>query len=196
MASKKNEGSTFGWFFRVRKSDGSPFGTRSASESSNPPRSDTPVRPSYSRANSNLQNIKERPNEQRPKPHTLTSHRGVDDEVDDIDMERCLINPPTELRSETRPEASKDKRYSETEAISNSVKGRKDPFMDDINTRGPNLQVGESTRQESQAEALAKSQSGDRSDTRDTLLLVEDNLINQTVLRRQLQSKGFEVRNS
>jgi hypothetical protein len=143
-----------------------------------------------------LQHIKERSNEVRPKPQTLTSYQGVDDETKNTGMEECLLNPPTETRPETRPQATKDDRYSETEAISNTVQEKKDPFTDAIKSRGPNLKVGESKRQASHAEAINKSQSEDRSDTRNTLLLVEDNLINQKVLRRQLQSKGFEVRYS
>jgi CheY-like chemotaxis protein len=199
VASKKHEGSTFGWFFRVRRSIQSaeggrpPFGTRSTSESSNPPpRSDTPARPSYSRANSNLQNIKERPNElpQRPGLVTLTSHEGVDS---NHSMEDCLINPPIETRPEARPEASADDRYRETEALSNTVKEKQDPFAESIKQDGPDLKAGETKRQKSQADALSKDQAGDSSDTRNTLLLVEDNLINQKVLRRQLQSRGFEV---
>ncbi|KAF2680177.1 two component histidine kinase 1 [Lentithecium fluviatile CBS 122367] len=195
VASKKNEGSTFGWFFRVRKSNGTleggrpPFGTRSTSESSNPSRNEPPVRPSYSRANSNLQNIKERSNEQRPKPHTLTSHEGVDDNNE----EDCLMNPPTELRPESRPQASADDRYAETEAISNNIKERKDPFAEAINSRGPDLQAGETNRQKWHAEAVSKRQKEAPSDAKYTLLFVEDNLINQKVLRRQLQSRGFEV---
>lgn len=197
MASKKHEGSTFGWFFRVRRATAAaeggrpPFGTRSTSESSNPPRSDTPARPSYSRANSNLQDIKERPNEQRrPVPVTLTSHDGV---KSDLGMEDCLLNPPTELRPEARPQAYGDDRYRETEAISNTISEKGDPFAEKIKDEGPNLKAGETKRQKSEADNITKSQSNDSSDTRDTLLFVEDNLINQKVLRRQLQSRGFEV---
>jgi hypothetical protein len=198
VASKKNEGSTFGWFFRVRKTDeasegGRPgFNSRSTSETSNPPRSDTPIRPSFSRANSNLQDIKERSNEHRPKPQTLTSHQGVDD--DDIDVEGCLIDPPTELRPEARPEASADDRYTETEAVSKSVKQKEDAFAGTVHAHRPDLKTGETARQKSHAEARGKLHSEESSDARNTLLLVEDNLINQKVLRRQLQSKGFEVR--
>ena len=197
MASKKHEGSTFGWFFRVRRIErpaegGRPsFGPRSTSESSNPPRPETPVRPSYSRANSNLQNIKEAITEQQQRPPaiTLTSHQGVDD----AGIEECLINPPTETRPEARPKVSTDDRYEETEAISDKVSEKKDAFTEAINSNAPNLKSGETQRQKAQADGMTKTQNQNGSDSRDTLLLVEDNLINQKVLRRQLQSRGFEV---
>lgn len=167
--------------------------TRSTSESSNTPRNDTPVRPSYSRANSNLQDIKERPNEQQPRPPpvTLTSHQGVDD--GDAGMADCLLDPPTELRPEARTEADNDDRYEETRSISTNVEEKKDPFSEKIRDSGPKLKAGETKRQKSQADEVTKDQTKDSSDDRNTLLLVEDNLINQKVLRRQLQSRGFEV---
>jgi hypothetical protein len=149
------------------------------------------VRPSYSRANSNLQSVKERPHEQksRPVPVTLTSHEGIDD----AGIEETLLDPPTEIRPEARPEVSADDRYEETRSISNDIREQKDPFAAQIHSTLQPLKEGETKRQKSQADAVTKSQAKDDSDDRKTLLLVEDNLINQKVLRRQLQSRGFEV---
>lgn len=193
VSSIEGEGSTFGFFFRARRSDGSseggrpPFITRRTSESSNH-RSPTPVRPPFSRANSTLQGIKESP--ERPKAKTLTSHPGVDSE----DVDGSLKDPPTEDRPESHPECHTDDRYCETQAIAEQVKQKRSSFSNAIEGNLPDLQSGETERQEVAAEGLSKSQSEERSDVRRTLLLVEDNLINQKVLRRQLQSKGFEVR--
>jgi hypothetical protein len=126
---------------------------------------------------------------------TLTSHGGVDDAgmEDEAGMEESLIDPPTKTRPEARPEASRDDRYSETRAISNDIREKNDPFSAQIHSSCPPMEEGETKRQKSHADAVTKSQAKDDNDGRNTLLLVEDNLINQKVLRRQLQSRGFEV---
>jgi CheY-like chemotaxis protein len=190
----EGEGSTFGFFFKVRRStetteDGRPPPSRSNSESSNASaRPETPgarpARPGYARANSNLQSIKERKNE-RPKPETITSHSGVDME----EVLPSLKDPPIEVRSESHPEAHEDERYKETERATKKVPNE----TPKIERRLPDLRRGETSRQEDGARAISRSQSDRRSEDRQTLLLVEDNLINQKVLRRQLQSRGFEV---
>jgi CheY-like chemotaxis protein len=200
VSSKEGEGSTFGFFFKVRQSDGTsqdgrpPFQSRTNSENSQqsnrPQTPQTPQaqRPGYSRANSNLTQIKERQNE-RPKPQTLTSRQGVDDE----DMNESLRNPPTEYMAESHPESSSDNRYEVTEDIAKDIGPQRSTFNKSIEQQLPNLQRGETQRQEGAAENTSRSQSNQRADEKQTLLLVEDNLINQKVLRRQLQTRGFEV---
>jgi CheY-like chemotaxis protein len=197
VSSKEGEGSTFGFFFKVRRSDGTsdngrpPFSSRTNSENSqttNRDQTPAPPRPGYNRANSNLTQIKERPNE-RPGAKTLTSHGGVDlDKVDD-----CLRNPPTEYRPEAHPESSEDSRYRETQKIAKEVEPDKSTVNESIEAKLPDLQRGETQRQEGMASDTSRSQSNQRVDEKQTLLLVEDNLINQKVLRRQLQTRGFEV---
>jgi CheY-like chemotaxis protein len=195
VSSKEGEGSTFGFFFKVRRAVGNnedgrpPLQSRSTSESSNASaRVDNsgsrPPRPGYSRTNSNLQSIKEQKNE-RPEPKTLSSHSGVDTD----DVEPSLKNPPTEHRPESHPESCEDNRYKETERATKDVSANKP----DMERKLPDLRRGETTRQEDAAAEISRSQSDQRSDEKQTLLLVEDNLINQKVLRRQLQSRGFEV---
>ena len=188
--------STFGFFFKVRLSDGlsgdgrPPFQSRSNSENSQSSHQEkTPQpRPGYSRANSNLTQIKERQNE-RPKAQTLTSHAGVDtDETND-----SLKNPPTEYMAETHPVSSSDTRYEETEEIAKNIQPERSALNKAIEDQLPNLQRGETQRQEGVAADTSRSQSNQRFEDKQTLLLVEDNLINQKVLRRQLQSRGFEV---
>ncbi|KAF3049667.1 hypothetical protein E8E11_009231 [Didymella keratinophila] len=222
VSSKEGDGSTFGFFFKVRRSDGAsnedgrpPFGSRSNSENPATPnqRSQTP-RPGYSRGNSNLQGIKERTNEQgrrevktearetesegkdkkaenkneqeRPGLNMqLTSHSGVDTE----NVDSSLKNPPTEYFPESHPESNEDHRYEETENVAKQVS----PPLEGHDGRVPYSESGESVRQEAVADKAHKAQSTQQKGDKRTLLLVEDNLINQKVLRRQLQTRGFEV---
>ncbi|OAL51252.1 two component histidine kinase 1 [Pyrenochaeta sp. DS3sAY3a] len=193
VSSKEGEGSTFAFFFKVRQSDGTsedgrpPFQSRSNSENSNPAnRSDAPIlrtRPSYSRANSNLQSIKE--SRERPPPQKLTSHSGVDaDDVDD-----SLKNPPTEYVAESHLGADPDNRYRETASIAKTIANE----PSGIGIDQEELQKEETRRQKTATEEGKALQDRQTGDAKQTLLLVEDNLINQRVLRRQLQSRGFEV---
>lgn len=195
VSSKEGEGSTFGFFFKVRRATGGneerrPSGqSRSNSETSNhSPRpgesGSRPSRPGISRANSNLSSIKERNNE-RPEAKTIASHHGVDTD----EMENSLKDPPVEDRPEAHPESNEDARYKETEKATEDIKTIK-PNME---KKLPDLRRGETSRQEDDALEVTRSQSDKRSESTHTLLLVEDNLINQKVLRRQLQSRGFQV---
>lgn len=104
-------------------------------------------------------------------------------------MEPSLKNPPVEERPESHPESSEDQRYKETALATKGVKSEK-PHME---RKLPDLRRGETSRQEEGAQEISRSQSDPRTEESHTLLLVEDNLINQKVLRRQLQSRGFQV---
>ncbi|KAL5119046.1 hypothetical protein ACEQ8H_002970 [Pleosporales sp. CAS-2024a] len=196
VSSKEGEGSTFGFFFKVRRSDGTsdngrpPFQSRTSSETGRPAsRDQTPQnRPGYNRANSNLNQIKEQPHE-RPQAQTLTSHSGVDEPKPDDSLE----NPPTEYMPEAHPESSSDSRYTETEQVAKKIQPERSALSKSLEDKLPNLQSGETKRQEGVASDTSRSQSTQRVDEKQTLLLVEDNLINQKVLRRQLQARGFEV---
>ncbi|KAH7386991.1 hypothetical protein DE146DRAFT_680816 [Phaeosphaeria sp. MPI-PUGE-AT-0046c] len=196
VSSKEGEGSTFGFFFKVRRSDGTsengrpPFQSRTSSETSQAASRDQSgaSRPGYSRSNSHLSQIKERPNE-RPPNKTLTSHSGVALKNDDD----VFLNPPTEHVPESHPEASEDQRYKETERIAKNVQPERSAVSEAIEQKLPDLKRGETHRQEGAADDTSRSQSKESADNKQTLLLVEDNLINQKVLRRQLQTRGFEV---
>jgi len=196
VSSKEGEGSTFGFFFKVRRSDGTsedgrpPFQSRSNSETSPSTSRDhkSQARPGYSRADSNLAQIKERQNE-RPESKTLPTPNGGDTNLDD----GSLRNPPTEYMPEAHPESSSDNRYQETQKIAKDIQPERSAVNKSIEDKLPNLQRGETERQEGMASNTSRSQSDQRSEEKQTLLLVEDNLINQKVLRRQLQTRGFEV---
>jgi CheY-like chemotaxis protein len=200
VSSKEGEGSTFGFFFKVRRSDGTsdgrpPFQFRSnseASQSSSREKAAHPARPSYGRANSNLAQIKERNNE-RPEAKTLTSHSGVTlDEANGL-LNKSLINPPTEFIAESHPQASSDERFEATEKIARDIEPQAFHLRKATDVNMIDLEHGETERQENIADDTSRSQRNQRADEKQTLLLVEDNLINQRVLRRQLQSRGFEV---
>nr|AAR99466.1 two component histidine kinase 1 [Plenodomus lingam] len=198
VSSKEGEGSTFGFFFKVRRSNGTsedgrpPFQSRSNSENSNASnRAETPSRqrPGYSRANSNLQSIKERQTEQASAEQHQSERPEAKMRSSAEDMESSLIDPPTEYVPEAHPASTADSRYEETYAIAKKYT----KSTPELEKRLPNLKRGETQRQEQDAKSVSRSQSDQRSEKKQTLLLVEDNLINQKVLRRQLQSRGFEV---
>lgn len=205
----------------MRRSDGTnedgrpPLSSRKNSENptASNQRAQTP-RPGYSRSNSHLPDVKEKKNEQgkkeasseakesqlenepkrdvpknndvRPGLGTLTSHSGVD--VDDV--EPSLKNPPTEYFAEAHPESTEDHRYRETKSIANQVTP---PPAEGYDDRIQFSETGETQRQGAAARKAHEAQETRRSEDKRTLLLVEDNLINQKVLRRQLQARGFEV---
>ncbi|KAF2107500.1 putative histidine kinase HHK12p [Lophiotrema nucula] len=234
VSSMDGEGSTFGFFFKVRRSDGThedgrpPLGHRDSSGSSR--RAQLEVRPGYQRTQSHLRNVqspsedvkksaaiteqdsysKEQgspsqslsPEDQQPlqskaqRPRytdRISSHNGVD--ADDIP--ESLKNPPTELREEAHPKANADEQYQETRDIAENIpekhSGVSAAVEDELPAFDPFLDTGETTRQAHAAKRRSQEQSQSPEGSQRTLLLVEDNLINQKVLRRQLQARGFEV---
>ncbi|OCK85509.1 two component histidine kinase 1 [Lepidopterella palustris CBS 459.81] len=199
VSSKDGEGSTFGFFFKVRRSegptlDGRPHIGRASSQRT----SETPAipgpgpgrmlsRPSYSRQNSTFNATPE-----RPKIYSHTSQPGADNS----DVPSSLKDPPVEYRGEAHPEASPDDRYRETERVAENIKMKKSPVAETIDSQLPDSldqKSSETLRQMSATDATELRQSMESAETRPTILLVEDNLINQKVLRRQLQSRGFQV---
>lgn len=199
VASKEGEGSTFGFFFKVRtvnKETGRPSpDSRTASDSSNVARSSTPIkRPPFSRGNSSLRDSSFRGIDEnlektadRPQFKTLASHEGVTPD----DMPESLRNPPTQENTDARPSVHKDSRYEETKLVADQVDEELTRFAN--SRKLPDLTRGETARQASAAEKISDDHNKENTNERDSILLVEDNLINQKVLRRQLQSKGFEV---
>jgi len=127
--------------------------------------------------------------EERPKTGTLTSHGGVD-----LDEGLAsLKDPPTELHNDSHPESHGDGRYRETLSVAEGVKTESSGLAGVTNTELKNLELGETTRQKDAAESISKTQRDSDSNAPKTILIVEDNIINQKVLRRQLQARGFEV---
>ncbi|KAF1362131.1 two component histidine kinase 1 [Lizonia empirigonia] len=203
VSSKEGDGSTFGFFFKVRRSDGTnedgrpPLSSRKNSENprASNQRAQTP-RPGYSRSNSHLPDVKEKMNEQgkkeassEAKESQLENEPKRDSGVDVDDVEPSLKNPPTEYFAEAHPESTEDHRYRETKSVANQVT----PPAEGYDNRIQFSETGETQRQGAAARKAHKAQETRRSEDKRTLLLVEDNLINQKVLRRQLQARGFEV---
>jgi CheY-like chemotaxis protein len=193
VSSKEGVGSTFGFFFKVRhvestSSDGRPsLGKRNTSRSSRSVmQSPSPSDYNFPHPSGDMAI--------RPKPTTLTSHEGVDaDQVKDDRTNDSLENPPTEHHIESHGRAATpDERFSETQKIAEKVED-KHQLITIKNGPAADLRTGETQRQGDAATKISQAQSKETADTRPTLLLVEDNLINQKVLRRQLQSRGFEV---
>lgn len=109
------------------------------------------------------------------------------------DNDDVFNNPPTERRPESHPESSEDSRYKETEKIAKEIQPERSAVSKAIENKLPDLKRGETDRQAGAADDTSRSQSKESAENKQTLLLVEDNLINQKVLRRQLQTRGFEV---
>ncbi|KAF2012779.1 two component histidine kinase 1 [Aaosphaeria arxii CBS 175.79] len=193
VSSIDGVGSTFGFFFKARRityEGGRPsFPSRSTSENSVTKRATTP-RPSYSRSTS-LRDIKEKPNsEHRPKIETLFSHEGVDPSRSD---NASLENPPTENNNSLHPSASRDEHHWQRD-IAMRAREKRASFTSATGSDIIGLESqGETCRQEEAVEETAQSQKQENGRPLPTILLVEDNLINQKVLRRQLQSRGFDV---
>jgi CheY-like chemotaxis protein len=142
---------------------------------------------------------------------SLSSQPGITGE----DVPKSLKNPPTEFRPELHPGVNSDSKHKETEQISNMVDRmlEKDPSGlrlalpegIDRNTGESKLQKKIVTMHERRKSAAAvastthnhtdgaDASAGKEKAAKPTLLLVEDNLINQKVLKRQLQSRGFVV---
>jgi CheY-like chemotaxis protein len=205
VSSKDGEGSTFGFFFKVRRSDGTsnsgrpPFGTqRTTSDNSNPAtQAQNLKRPPYMRSTSTIENIKEY--NVRPKGPTATGselerHPGVDPEEVQIKPDTPKLHSAVDSddtnSSSSHPPTDSD---CETQKIAEQVIQERSPLASSLNSHLPDLSSGETVRQKDAAEIVSKAQNDRDLKAHDTVLLVEDNLINQKVLRRQLQSRGFEV---
>ncbi|KAF2490623.1 hypothetical protein BU16DRAFT_566632 [Lophium mytilinum] len=151
---------------------------------------------------------------QRPKIVSISSQPGVTGE----EIPKTLNEPPVEYRPEAHPGEYSSDRHEETAKVSRIVDKK---IEDDPERRrqklpgGIDRKTGQSKRQQKREEkeepATAKQMSSVKAngvadgidastqlpekeaEPKPTLLLAEDNLINQKVLKRQLQSKGFVV---
>ncbi|KAF2004483.1 two component histidine kinase 1 [Amniculicola lignicola CBS 123094] len=211
VSSKEGEGSTFGFFFKVRRSDGSgeggkpPLPSRSSSESNA-----MSQRPGFGRTKSSLHRIEDESraspsvesrsqpqgnfsanpipkHQEQSKPNASPSPVPLD--IDVGKMERSLENPQTELTIDAHPGPNESSRLRETKDIAINVKSN----LQESAKSGRTLESGETKQQSDTAKEISNSQRNEASGVHQTILLVEDNLINQKVLRRQLQSRGFEV---
>ncbi|KAF2811370.1 uncharacterized protein BDZ99DRAFT_461454 [Mytilinidion resinicola] len=151
---------------------------------------------------------------QRPKIVSISSQPGVTGE----DIPKTLKDPPVEYRLEAHPDEHDSDRYEESAKVSELVDKTIEDDPEDLRRKLPagiDRNTGQSKRQQKREEkeeptttkkigntkATSVSDGIDAStqlpekeeEPKPTLLLVEDNLINQKVLKRQLQSRGFVV---
>ena len=117
VASKYGSGSTFGFFFRVKRSD-PPEGVESGDDSDAESLADTASKDVAARNRaSSLQSDSK--NEEFDQP-TL---RNVEprQRMRDRDMPESLMNPPTEFREEAHPGISTDERHNITSKVAERV---------------------------------------------------------------------------
>jgi len=173
VSSQEGHGSTFGFFFRVRRSE---------------------------EHNEEEEVDMEEVHERLQAPEEVT--KGP---IDDADVPDSLKDPVVEHVDEANPSATTDdNRYQHTAQIAHDVKNGSadkhgiapedkpnDQQMDRIYSEKASPQ---SQKPESEANTPKKENSpAKRDQSLPNVLLVEDNLINQRILRKKLESKGFGV---
>jgi CheY-like chemotaxis protein len=173
VSSVEGEGSTFGFFFKVRRTNGSeipPQGERLA---------DTEI-------------------QERMK--TQHSDDAPIEIVRDVDSQHDLNHPPMEHVAEAGSQKVEDGKRQHTADIATKVEnetpdergaGRRPsgPKTAGSSRATPTRLVMLQKQTDSEQSSSASSQASDNP----RLLLVEDNLINQRILRRKLESKSFRV---
>ncbi|KAF1988919.1 hypothetical protein K402DRAFT_419252 [Aulographum hederae CBS 113979] len=175
VSSKEGEGSTFGFFFKTRRTDIPPD-----SEEVNRTQTDE------------LQNLE-----------FLKSSEYVTDVPKDSQVPKTLITPPLEHVKEVSPGVSGSDRFDETARIAEKVVQKEDdiyainqrPSIADEDKRTTSFETAADAAQASTRPGKAKKieKVEARRAEQPRVLLVEDNIINQRILRRKLESKGFTV---
>ncbi|KAF2771663.1 hypothetical protein EJ03DRAFT_325315 [Teratosphaeria nubilosa] len=152
VSSKEGQGSTFGFFFRVRKSE---------------PPEDYDGRIE----DDELGRVK-------LKNEVINLGNVSPDEMNEDFMPESVVNPPVEKTEEASPNPSGrgTVKFDKTAEVAADVKS---PGIDQ-NAPRPDMSKRPIARL-------------DRQHTRARVLLVEDNIINQKIVHRKLESKGFKV---
>ncbi|KAI9684324.1 MAG: hypothetical protein M1820_010895 [Bogoriella megaspora] len=244
VSSKEGQGSTFGFYFRVRQSSEQEKGQR----------------PSLNRAVSSYQSNRSRSRDEVPRvdgekpelevvdltksvsapPDASKQDRG-DDKVRALDLSddlsppwnsnlqahkeqekrvdglgrgsrnapvasqpgvdaaktpQTLTSPPVEYLQEAHPSASADDRYEQTASVAQAVAANSASNIHQLQESLSERHADGHSETSGPDHARRKDDKqcdGSSNDSIPTLLLVEDNLINQKVLRRQLQARGFQV---
>ncbi|KAK3616174.1 hypothetical protein LTR56_026122 [Elasticomyces elasticus] len=186
VSSKEGEGSTFGFFFKVKRTDdpGDLTGSRE------------------------LQAL----DEDRLEGYIKAQGHEADSDVDAKDLPDSINNPPVEDTVAAPPERSTqmDKHYEHTLRVSNQVDGPEadsykaaDAAQSDktspkskTSTReptGPTELPSRPGQVTSGADGRPTKAGQDDAKVKQHVLLVEDNAINQRIVHRKLQTKGFQV---
>ena len=242
VSSKEGVGSTFGFFFKVRRADapdaerpslsrqGSSQSTfRLSSISPSQPRidgqdpdskglgtrSDRPNPSLQHGADVSIATTCEMDSKANSDLRTSTSQIDRSSHVQNMEPRQTLSgycatshganvpsldDPPVEFRDEAHPSSSMDDRFNETAKIAQKIPENQSSVLHNVSKSMSKSLVkghGETERQASKSDKTSERQqhtrTGDSGDELSTILLVEDNLINQKVLRRQLQARNFQV---
>ncbi|KAK2610015.1 hypothetical protein N8I77_003475 [Diaporthe amygdali] len=201
VGSKEGEGSTFGFYFKVRRASPPADENTTSSGRSTPMRQlsteNLPIRP---RLSSRPQSYKT----QIGSIEEVAGDTGMDTEqgdqsavprvsempgVDQVtDINRTLIDPPVRYEPAAHPGSFLDERASQTQKAADKVDRDAGKSLEQRDKE--ELKKAE---QVNISNVKQKAQPQAPSPPKRTLLLVEDNLINQKVLKRQLQNHGFQV---
>ncbi|KAL1297479.1 hypothetical protein AAFC00_005002 [Neodothiora populina] len=149
VSSKEGSGSTFAFFFRVRRCETTPPDGASMNQEE-------------------MQNGLHIPEEIQQK------------DLKDKDVPESLKSPRVE------PSSNNDDRWSHTADIVSNI-----PRKPDIDQNGKNVKDKDGDTSRNRRTQLTDRTKGDQPFLK--ILFVEDNLINQKILKRKMQSKGFEV---
>ncbi|KAL1853565.1 hypothetical protein Daus18300_011769 [Diaporthe australafricana] len=198
VGSNEGRGSTFGFYFKVRRASPPPDLSGPASGRSTPMRQSStesiPVRPKpQSRAQSfrtNVASIDESERDEdkvqdgRSITRKISDRPGIGAEKDTTPILAQLVHRESAVSSGSGGDGGS----SRPQRIANEVDQQK-PKNPVQRYKGGSVLDGQETVSRNKQEV----QTGDQPQPRGTLLLVEDNMINQKVLKRQLQNHGFQV---
>ncbi|KAK5732280.1 hypothetical protein LTS12_027148, partial [Elasticomyces elasticus] len=183
VSSKEGEGSTFGFFFKVKRAtDSGDYNGRPEEQSMH---------------NDRLEGLIE-----------AQGHK-ADKNVDSKDLPDSIDNPPIEATEAAPPDrtSKKDKRFEHTRKVSDEVDepepdsykaADKEKSRWDGDSSEP--KTGRSSELPTRPGQVSSNAEGQPNTTDEAdksakrhVLLVEDNVINQRIVHRKLQSKGFRV---
>jgi CheY-like chemotaxis protein len=183
VASKEGYGSTFGFFFKVKRAEEEPASSERTRED-----------------NSEADGLKD---------HIEELGNASPDELDPKQVPQSVEIPPGKEVEEAnpRPTGCRDNRYRETSDVaahvqeSESDRGadserprRPKEHQDQVYARFDDSPAPSYPKQaKSSKQADAPTVSGAGKDGRMHVLLVEDNIINQRIVHRKLEAKGYNV---
>ncbi|KAK3065186.1 hypothetical protein LTS18_006736 [Coniosporium uncinatum] len=171
VGSKEGVGSTFGFFFKTRRTDHPQDHTESDDAVA------TSTRELQMRFLEESEYVTEEP-------------------INEKDVPSDLQEPPLEHVPEVSDSGSMDSQYEETAQIAEQVDSKPaDEYQINQRPAAPEqIKSYQKFRTKSDSESPAEKVEANKQRARQpTVLLVEDNIINQRILRKKLEAKGFTV---
>ncbi|POS73398.1 hypothetical protein DHEL01_v208212 [Diaporthe helianthi] len=198
VGSNEGHGSTFGFYFKARHAlphqDGS--GTASGRRTPMRQRSSESI-PSRPRLQSRQQSSSQKPGVDRIDESALGEDMDEVQGGDATNRNNIADRPGLSRDTETNPTLIEPVQLA-TSVNSDSAKEGRSPAL-----RSADREMAQSNQEDDRGSGTSvnpnvssdkqEGGSGGQGQVQRTLLLVEDNLINQKVLKRQLQNHGFEV---